>query len=90
MRRWLHAPHVRQRSAVIATLAAMALLGSFLAATPAHALSDTGTGGVFVPVAGARIVDSAMTGKQWKTVQVAGKGGYPPTVPLARSPSWRR
>ncbi|MCS6522585.1 hypothetical protein [Curtobacterium citreum] len=52
-------------------------MGSFLAATPAQALSDTGTGGVFVPVAGARIVDSAMTGKQWKTVQVAGKGGVP-------------
>ncbi len=79
MRRWLHAPHVRQRSVVIAALAALALLGSFLAATPAQALSDTGTGtgGVFVPVTGARIVDSSMTGKQWKTVQVAGKGGVP-------------
>lgn len=62
---------------IAATIAALTLISSFLVTPAAQALSDTGTGGVFVPVTGARIVDSAMTGKQWRTVQVAGKGGVP-------------
>ncbi|MFB9665749.1 hypothetical protein HP467_01955 [Curtobacterium albidum] len=77
MRSLLHTPRTRKRGLAAATIAALALITSVLVAPAAQALSDTGTGGVFVPVTGARIVDSAMTGKQWKTVQVAGKGGVP-------------
>jgi hypothetical protein len=77
VRSTLHTPRTRKRGIAAATIAALALISSFLVAAPAQALNDTGTGGVFVPVAGARIVDSTMTGKQWKTVQVAGKGGVP-------------
>jgi hypothetical protein len=77
VRSLLHTPRTRKRSIAAATIAALALIGSFLVASPAQALSDTGTGGIFVPVAGSRIADNVMTGKQWTTVQVAGKGGVP-------------
>ncbi|WFR66657.1 hypothetical protein P9139_18205 [Curtobacterium flaccumfaciens] len=85
MRSLLHSPRSRRRSIVAATLGALALIGSLLVATPAHALNDTGTGGVFVPASG-RILDTRsgtggystpMPAKSWRTVTVAGKAGVP-------------
>lgn len=85
MRTLLHAPRSRRRSIAAATLGALALIGSLLVATPASALNDTGTGGVFVPATG-RIMDTKndiggyntpMPAKTWRTVQVAGLAGLP-------------
>lgn len=85
MRSLLHNPRARKRSIAVATLGMLALLGSLLVAAPAQALSDTGTGGVFVPATG-RILDTknniggyntAMPAKTWRTVGVAGKAGVP-------------
>lgn len=70
---------------IAATLGALALLGSLLVATPAQALNDTGTGGVFVPTTG-RILDTKnniggfstpMPAKTWRTIKVAGNAGVP-------------
>lgn len=81
----LHSPRQRRRSIAAATLGALAILGSLLVATPAQALSDTGTGGVFVPATG-RFLDTAkniggydtpMPAKGWRTIQVTGKNGVP-------------
>jgi hypothetical protein len=81
----LHAPRSRRRSIAAATLGALALIGSLLVATPAQALNDTGTGGVFVPATG-RILDTKnnvggystpMPAKAWRTVQVTGTAGLP-------------
>jgi hypothetical protein len=81
----LHAPRSRKSSILAASLGALALLGSLLVATPAQALSDTGTGGVFVPTTG-RILDTgkniggystAMPAKTWRSVKVAGNAGVP-------------
>ncbi|MFJ7289763.1 hypothetical protein ACIQUC_15740 [Curtobacterium sp. NPDC098951] len=81
----LHVPRSRRRSIAAATLGALALIGSLLVATPAHALNDTGTGGVFVPTTG-RIMDTKnniggystpMPAKTWRTVQVTGLAGVP-------------
>lgn len=85
MRTLLHAPRSRRRSIAAATLGTLALIGSLLVATPASALNDTGTGGVFVPTTG-RILDTKnniggyatpMPAKTWRTVQVAGLAGLP-------------
>lgn len=85
VRTLLHAPRSRRRSIAAATLGALALIGSLLVATPASALNDTGTGGVFVPTTG-RILDTKnniggystpMPAKTWRTVQVAGLAGLP-------------
>lgn len=85
MRTLLHTPQTRKRSIAAATLSTLALLGSLLAAAPAQALNDTGTGGVFVPTTG-RILDTAkniggystaMPAKAWRSVTVAGNAGVP-------------
>lgn len=85
MRSLLHAPRTRKRSIAAATLGALALIGSLLVATPAHALNDTGTGGVFVPSSG-RILDTAkgtggfstpMEAGKYRTIKVAGLAGLP-------------
>lgn len=85
MRSMLHAPRTRKRSIAAATLGALALIGSLLVATPAQALNDTGTGGVFVPSTG-RILDTAkgtggfstpMEAGKYRTIKVAGLAGLP-------------
>ncbi|MBT1665416.1 hypothetical protein [Curtobacterium flaccumfaciens] len=85
MRSMLHAPRTRKRSIAAATLGALALIGSLLVATPAQALNDTGTGGVFVPATG-RILDTAkgtggfstpMEAGKYRTIKVAGLAGLP-------------
>ncbi|MDN4648531.1 hypothetical protein [Curtobacterium sp. PsM8] len=85
MRTLLHTPRTRARSIAAATLGALALISSVLVATPAQALSDTGTGGVFVPSTG-RILDTKnsiggyntpMPAKTWRTITVSGKAGVP-------------
>ncbi|ROS75662.1 hypothetical protein EDF24_1232 [Curtobacterium sp. PhB130] len=85
MRTVLHASRQRGRSVAAAALGALALLGSLLVATPAHALSDTGTGGVFVAATG-RVLDTKnniggyntpMPADTWRTVKVAGMAGLP-------------
>jgi len=85
VRSLLHAPRPRTRSIAAATLGALALIGSLLVATPAQALNDTGTGGVFVPSTG-RILDTAkgtggfntpMEAGKYRTIKVAGLAGLP-------------
>ena len=85
MRSLLHAPRTGKRSIAAATLGALALIGSLLVATPAQALNDTGTGGVFVPSTG-RILDTAkgtggfstpMEAGKYRTIKVAGLAGLP-------------
>gem|GEM_PF-1095341 len=85
MRSLLHAPRTRKRSIAAATLGALALIGSLLVVTPAQALNDTGTGGVFVPSTG-RILDTAkgtggfstpMEAGKYRTIKVAGLAGLP-------------
>lgn len=85
MRSLLHAPRTRKRSIAAATLAALALISSLLVATPAQALNDTGTGGVFVPATG-RILDTKagtggfstpMEAGKYRTIKVAGLAGLP-------------
>ncbi|RUQ09433.1 DUF2599 domain-containing protein [Curtobacterium sp. HSID17257] len=67
------------------TLGALALIGSLLVATPAQALNDTGTGGVFVPSTG-RILDTKvgtggfstpMEAGKYRTIKVTGLAGLP-------------
>lgn len=85
VRTLLHRPRQRKRSIAAATLSALAILGSLLVATPAQALNDTGTGGVFVPATGRFLdtgrniggFDTPMPAKGWRTVQVTGKNGVP-------------
>ncbi len=85
MRTTLHSPRQMRRSIAAATLSALAILGSLLVATPAQALNDTGTGGVFVPATsrfldtGRNIggYDTAMPAKGWRTVKVTGVNGVP-------------
>ena len=81
----LHTPRSRKRSIAAATLGALALIGSLLVATPAQALNDTGTGGVFVPTTG-RILDTAkgtggfstpMEAGKYRTIKVTGLAGVP-------------
>jgi len=81
----LHGPRIRGRSVAAATLGVLTLIGSFLVAAPAQALSDTGTGGVYVPAAG-RVLDTGegiggyntpMPAKGWRTINVAGQYGIP-------------
>lgn len=85
MRSLLHSPRTRKRSIAAATLGALALLGSLLVPTPAQALNDTGTGGVFVPSTG-RILDTKagtggfstpMEAGKYRTIKVAGLAGLP-------------
>ncbi|MDP4332423.1 DUF2599 domain-containing protein [Curtobacterium sp. A7_M15] len=85
MRSLLHAPRTRKRSLAAAILAALALIGSLLVATPAHALNNTGTGGVFVSATG-RILDTKagtggfstpMEAGKYRTIKVAGLAGLP-------------
>ncbi len=85
MRSLLHAPRTRRRSIAAATLGALALVGSLLVATPAQALSDTGTGGVFVPASG-RVLDTKvgtggfstpMEANKYRTIKIAGTAGIP-------------
>lgn len=85
VRTLLHAPRSRRRSIAAATLGALALVGSLLVATPAQALNDTGTGGVFTPATG-RILDTAkgiggfstpMEAGKYRTIQVTGLAGVP-------------
>jgi hypothetical protein len=85
VRSMLHNPRPRRRSIAAATLGALVLFGSLLVATPAHALNDTGIGGVFVPSTG-RILDTAkgiggfstpMEAGKYRTIKVAGLAGLP-------------
>ncbi|MBF4609484.1 hypothetical protein [Curtobacterium sp. VKM Ac-1393] len=85
VRSLLHTPRTRKRSFAVATLGALALIGSLLVTTPAHALNDTGTGGVFVPSTG-RVLDTAkgtggfstpMEAGKYRTIKVAGLAGLP-------------
>lgn len=85
VRSMLHVPHTRKRSLAAATLGALALIGSLLVATPAQALNDTGTGGVFISSTG-RILDTAkgtggfstpMEAGKYRTIKVAGLAGLP-------------
>ncbi|MDD1386897.1 hypothetical protein [Curtobacterium poinsettiae] len=85
MRSLLHAPRTRRHSIAAATLGALALVGSLLVATPAQALSDTGTGGVFVPASG-RVLDTKvgtggfstpMEANKFRTIKIAGVAGIP-------------
>jgi hypothetical protein len=68
----LHAPRSRKPSIAAALLGARALIGSLLVATPAQALSDTGTGGVFVPTT-VQILDTAKGTGDYNTPMEAGK-----------------
>lgn len=81
----LHASRMRKRSIAAAILGAIALVGSLLVATPAQALNDSGTGGVFVSASG-RILDTAkgtggfstpMEAGKYRTIKVAGLAGLP-------------
>jgi hypothetical protein len=81
----LHDPRTRKRSLAAAMLGALALFGSLLVATPANALNDTGTGGVFMPTSG-RVLDTAkgtggfstpMEAGKYRTIKVAGLAGLP-------------
>lgn len=85
MRILLHAPRTRRRSIAAATLGALALVGSLLVATPAQAINDTGTGGVFVPASG-RVLDTKvgtggfstpMEAGKYRTIKIAGLAGIP-------------
>ena len=85
MRSLLHAPRSRGRSIAAATLGALALVGSLLVATPAQAINDTGTGGVFVPATG-RVLDTKngiggystpMEPSKYRTIKIAGLAGIP-------------
>lgn len=85
MRTLQHAPRTRKRSIAAAILGALALVGSLLVATPAQAINDTGTGGVFVPASG-RVLDTKagtggfstpMEAGKYRTIKVAGVAGIP-------------
>ncbi|WP_433930849.1 hypothetical protein [Curtobacterium flaccumfaciens] len=85
MRSLLHAPRTRGRSIAAAALGALALVGSLLVATPAQAINDTGTGGVFVPASG-RVLDTKvgtggfstpMEAGKYRTIKIAGTAGIP-------------
>ncbi|NQW90327.1 hypothetical protein HQQ88_08465 [Curtobacterium sp. VKM Ac-2861] len=85
VRTLLHAPRTRKRSIAAATLGALALVGSLLVATPAQAINDTGTGGVFVPASG-RVLDTKvgtggfstpMEAGKYRTIKIAGVAGIP-------------
>jgi hypothetical protein len=85
VRTLLHTPRARRTSLATATLGAIALVGSLLVATPAQALNDTGSGGVFTPTAG-RILDTKnniggystpMVANEWRTIKVAGLADVP-------------
>ncbi|MBT1623285.1 hypothetical protein KK101_11365 [Curtobacterium flaccumfaciens pv. oortii] len=85
MRTLLHASRTRKRSIAAATLGALALVGSLLVATPAQAINDTGTGGVFVPASG-RVLDTKagtggfttpMEAGKYRTIKIAGVAGIP-------------
>jgi hypothetical protein len=85
VRTLLHTPRTRGRSLAAATLGALALIGSLLVATPAQAINDTGTGGVFVSASG-RVLDTKvgtggystpMEPGNYRTVKIAGLAGIP-------------
>lgn len=85
VRTLLNAPRSRRRSIAAAALGALALVGSLLVATPAQALNDTGTGGVFTAATG-RILDTAkgtggfstpMEAGKYRTIKVTGLAGVP-------------
>jgi hypothetical protein len=85
VRTLLHTPRPRKRSIAAATLGALALVGSLLVATPAQAINDTGTGGVFVPASG-RVLDTKvgtggfstpMEAGKYRTIKIAGVAGIP-------------
>lgn len=85
MRTLLHTPRTRGRSLAAATFGALALVGSLLVATPAQAINDTGTGGVFVPASG-RVLDTKvgtggystpMEPGSYRTVKITGTAGIP-------------
>jgi hypothetical protein len=85
VRTLLHTPRSRRRSIAAATLGALALVGSLLVAVPAQAITDTGTGGVFVPASG-RALDTLngtggyttpMPANTWRTVKITGLAGIP-------------
>ncbi|TDW43153.1 phospholipase A2-like protein [Curtobacterium sp. PhB42] len=85
MRTLLHAPRTRKRSIAVVILSAIALVGSLLVATPAQAINDTGTGGVFVPATG-RVLDTKngvggystpMEAGKYRTIKIAGLAGIP-------------
>lgn len=85
MRSTLHVSRPSRRGIAAATLGALALIGSLFVATPAQALNDTGSGGVFVPATG-RILDTQtgtggystpMPSGTYRTIKVAGLAGLP-------------
>lgn len=85
MRATLHTPRTTKRNITAVTLGAIALIGSLLAAVPAHALSDTGTGGVFTSASGTLLdtrdgtggYSTPMPAGSFRTIQVAGVAGLP-------------
>jgi hypothetical protein len=81
----LHGRRSRTRAVAIAATAAIALFAGLLAAVPAQALSDTGTGGVFTPASG-KVLDTRdgtggyttpFTANQWRSISIAGVAGLP-------------
>lgn len=85
VRTTLHSSRSQNRSLFAAVVAVLALVLSLLTVAPAQALSDTGTGGVFVPASG-RVLDTKyntggyntpMSGGAWRTVKIAGNAGIP-------------
>lgn len=85
MRSSQHTRRLRGRGIVMAAVSAVALIGSLLVANPVQALSDTGTGGVFVPSTG-RLLDTnkgtggystPMEAGKYRTIKVAGLAGLP-------------
>jgi hypothetical protein len=81
----LHTRRTKARGITAAVLGALVLISSIVVAMPAQALSDTGTGGVFVPTTG-RILDTSkgtggfstpMAAGTYRTIKVTGLAGVP-------------
>jgi hypothetical protein len=85
VRSLLHSSRSGWRGIGAAAALVLALVASLLTIAPAQALSDTGTGGVFVPASG-RALDTLngtggystqMPANTWRTVKIAGLPGIP-------------
>ncbi len=81
----MHSPRSRTRGIGAAAAVVVALVASLLTVAPAQALSETGSGGVFVPATG-RALDTLkgtggystpMPANTWRTVKIAGLPGIP-------------
>lgn len=85
VRSMLHLSRSKRRTTGAAAAVVFALVASVLTLTPAQAVSDTGTGGVFVAATG-RVLDTkvgtggyttAMPANTYRSVPVAGVAGLP-------------